>query len=229
MSIVPLVANYPHQSTPSTIAHQLEELGDIPAARVLQYPTPGSATLEDLLQVNESKKNLCELIDGTLVEKTMGIKQSLVAMTIGRILGNFISTKQIGFVTGSDGFFRLPSSVRGPDVAFVKSERFASMKSIENYPAIAPNLVVEVLSDGNTRGEMNRKRLEYFLAGVELVWIVDIVNRTIAIYRSNASYRVISENDTIDGEDVLVGFQCKVAEFFADLDLLESSESMQQR
>ena len=71
---------------------------------------------------------------------------------------------------------------------------------------------------------MNRKRLEYFHAGVELVWIVDLVNRTIAIYRSSAAYRVVGENDTIDGEEVLAGFQCKVIDFFADLDKLESNE-----
>lgn len=225
MSDNPTVAvNYAHQTVPSTIEHRLEELGDVPADRVLQNPSPGSATLFDLLSVNESRQNLCELVDGTLVEKTMGIKQSIVGMSIGRILGNFVSTKQLGYVTGSDGFFRLRSSVRGPDVSFVSRDRFPKGQAIDKYPSIAPNLVVEVLSDGNTRGEMNRKRLEYFHAGVELVWIVDLVNRTIAIYRSSAAYRVVGENDTIDGEEVLAGFQCKVIDFFADLDKLESNE-----
>ncbi len=37
-------------------------------------------------------------------------------------------------------------------------------------PELVPDFVVEVLGAGNTRGEMARKRREYFLAGVRLVW-----------------------------------------------------------
>ncbi|MEQ1828847.1 MAG: Uma2 family endonuclease [Pirellula sp.] len=214
---------YEHGMVPSTLEHQLQELGDIPANRVLQHPSPGTATLDDLMRVNESSKHLCELVDGTLVEKAVGYKQSVVAMTIGRILGSFVSMNKLGLISGADGFFRLQSTTRGPDVAFVHRDRFQHGKlPTDLYPSVAPNLVVEVLSDGNTRGEMNRKRLEYFHAGVQLVWIVDLANRTIAIYRSSSSYRLVGEEDLINGEDVLPGFECKVQEFFEDLDQIEA-------
>ena len=214
---------YEHGMVPSTLEHRLQELGDIPASRVLQHPPPGTATLDDLMRVNVTSQHLCELVDGTLVEKAMGYKQSVVAMTIGRLIGIFVSKNQLGLISGADGFFRLHSTTRGPDVAFVHWDRFLHGKlPTDSYPSIAPNLVVEVLSEGNTRGEMNRKRLEYFHAGVQLIWIVDLANRTVAIYLSSSSFRLVGEEDLINGEDVVPGFECKVQEFFVDLDQIEA-------
>lgn len=225
MSTVP-IANaraYQHVVVSSTVEHRLQELGEIPANRVLQQPPPGTATLDDLMRINGTSRHLCELVDGTLVEKAMGYKQSVVAVAISTILRLFVSKNQLGLISGADGFFRLHATTRGPDVAFVHRDRLPNGRlPTDSYPEIAPNLVVEVLSEGNTRGEMNRKRLEYFHAGVQIMWIVDLANRTIAIYRSSSSFRLVGEEDTITGEDVLPGFECKVQEFFADLDQLET-------
>ncbi len=220
---VPEFKAYEHRIVPSSLEHRLQELGDILANRVLLQPPPGTASLDDLLRVNSTSQHLCELVDGTLVEKAMGYKQSVVAVAISTLLRLFVSKNQLGLVSGADGFFQLLSTTRGPDVAFVHRDRLPQGKlPTDAYPAIAPNLVVEVLSEGNTRGEMNRKRLEYFHAGVQLMWIVDLDNRTIAIYRSSSAYRLVGEDDLISGEDVLPGFECKVQEFFADLDQIQS-------
>ena len=151
----------------------------------------------------------------------MGFEASVVAATIARILGNFITPRRLGLVSGADGMFQLLStSVRGPDVAFVSMARLPGGKFPRDaYPAIAPDLAVEVLSPGNTKGEMSRKRIEYFHSGVRLVWIVDCANRTVAVYTSPSSVTILDEEAMIDGGDVLAGFTAPVAEFFADLDL----------
>jgi len=84
---------------------------------------------------------------------------------------------------------------------------------------MAPDLAVEVLSPGNTRGEMARKRIEYFHSQVKLLWIVDCVDRSVAVYTSPNAVRVVTEEETLDGGEVLPDFSCPVAELFADLDL----------
>ncbi|MEZ6081953.1 MAG: Uma2 family endonuclease [Pirellulaceae bacterium] len=81
------------------------------------------------------------------------------------------------------------------------------------YPELSPNLVVEVLSPVNTKAEMSRKRLEYFHAGVEVVWIVDCVNRSVAVYTSPSSVKVFGEHDTVDCTQALPGFSSPVASF----------------
>ena len=203
-----------------SLADRIAELGGIDAARVRTTPAPGTATLQDLQRINDHSKPLCELVDQTLVEKVMGYEASVVAATIIRILGDYVSINRLGIVSGADGMFRLPTAdVRGPDVAFLSNERKPGGKfPAEAYPSLAPDLVVEVLSRGNTKAEMSRKRIEYFYSGVRLVWMVDCVDRSVAVYTSPSSVVIVNETEMIDGGAVLPGFSSPVADFFSDLD-----------
>jgi len=205
----------------STMAERLEELGCIGLDRVRLDPAPGTATIDDLVAANSNGARRCELIDHTLVEKVMGYEASVVAAVIARILGNFVASRKLGLVSGADGFFQLlTSSVRGPDVALVLRDRLPNGRfPTDAFPSIAPDLVVEVLSPGNTKQEMSRKRIEYFHSGVQLVWMVDCTHRTVAVYQSPDRPVILNENDTITAEPVLADFSHPVAEFFADLDL----------
>jgi Uma2 family endonuclease len=156
----------------------------------------------------------------TLVEKAMGYEASVVGIAIARIIGAYVAAHRLGIVSGADGMFQLRSSVRGPDVAYVSRERLPNQKfPTESYPALEPNLVVEVLSPGNTKGEMTRKRLEYFHSNVQVVWIIDCLNRSVAAYTSPSKVRVYSEEETIDGGDAIPGFTANVSDFFRDLDI----------
>ena len=208
-----------HAAVTINLAERLQELGGISADRVRLTPPPGTATLEDLSSANSNSSSLCELIDRTLVEKAMGFESSVVAMAIARMLGNFVAPRKLGVVSGPDGMYRLlSSSARAPDVAYLSCKRFPNGNfPSEAYPALAPNLAVEVLSPGNTKAEMSRKRIEYFHAGVELVWIVDCQDRSVAVYTSPSACVVLSEAQTLDGGSVLPGFACPIAEFFTDL------------
>lgn len=209
-----------HAAITESMAERLQELGGIVADRVRSTPAPGTATLDDLVYVNDHEKPLCELIDNTLVEKAVGFEASVVAATITALLRNFVVSRRLGIVSGADGMFRLlASSVRGPDVAFIARDRFPGGQfPQEAYPSLAPDLAVEVLSPSNTKAEMMRKRIEYFHSGVRLVWIVDCRSRSVAVYTSPVGVIVLDQEATITGSDVLPGFECGVAEFFSDLD-----------
>ena len=209
-----------HAAVTDSLAERLQELGGIVADRVRSTPAPGTATLDDLIYANDHTKPLCELIDNTLVEKAVGFEASVVAVTIAALLKDFVAARRLGVVSGSDGFFRLlDSSARGPDVAFLSRNRFPDGRfPQEAYPALAPDLAVEVLSPGNTKAEMMRKRIEYFHSGVRLVWIVDCRSRSVAVYTTPVGVTVLDEEATITGGDVLPGFECAVADFFSDLD-----------
>ena len=88
----------------------------------------------------------------------------------------------------------------------------------EPVPDLVPNFVIEVLSVGNTYGEMSRKRREYFHAGVELLWMVDHRSRTVTVFRTPLDATVLSEGQTLDGGKVLPGWQVDIAELFGRLD-----------
>jgi len=197
----------------------LTDLGGISGERVYRSPEPGRATIEDLLQKNETGA-MCELIDGTLVEKAMGWTESLIALALGSILRQFVNAHNLGLVTGPDGFVRiLGSLVRGPDVAFISWDRLPNRRVPNvSVPECVPDLAVEVLSLGNTRTEMSRKRREYFHACVRLVWMIDPRERTVAVYTSITDYTIIDENGKLSGSDVLPGLEIDLAELFAELD-----------
>jgi hypothetical protein len=56
-----------------TVADLLKRLGDIPPERVWFRPVPGTATEQDVLNIEAHQNRLCELVDGVLVEKTVGV------------------------------------------------------------------------------------------------------------------------------------------------------------
>ncbi len=203
-----------------SLADLLDRLGCIGAERVRFRPPPGTATEQDIVDIEGRENRLCELVDGTLVEKVMGYRESLLAGAILVFLRGFVDARNLGLITGPDGMMRLyPGLVRIPDVAFTSWDRLPAGRVPEQaIPDLAPDLAVEVLSKGNTPGEMDRKLHEYFDAGVRLAWLVDLDTRTVEVYcepnRSTTHY----ENQSLDGGDVLPGFSLELSRLFAELD-----------
>ncbi|WP_435019483.1 Uma2 family endonuclease [Tundrisphaera sp. TA3] len=203
-----------------TMHDLLEELGGIDPIRVRLDPPPGTATEAQLIQANARNGKIYELVDGTLVEKGMGYAESVIALLLGGFLNGFVIPRNLGIVSGPDGMMRLyAGTVRGPDLAFASWDRIPGRRfPTEPIAGFAPDLAVEVLSVSNTRAEMDRKRAEYFQAGVRLVWEVDPRARVVAVHESTGESTRIDERGTLDGGAVLPGFALDLADLFAGLD-----------
>lgn len=199
-----------------TAADLLEGLGGISPARVRLHPAPGKATERDVIAVHDRENRLCELVDGALVEKVMGFDESRFAILLGAYLVNYLDRDDQGTVVGADGMMKLFAGlVRIPDVAFISWERFPKRKRRRGeIPLVVPDLVVEVLIEGNTPKEMARKLDEYFPAGVRLVWYVDPRKRTVRVYTAPDRSTLLRENQSLDGGDVLPGFSLSIREWF---------------
>jgi Uma2 family endonuclease len=200
----------------STLAELHDRLGGIPLDRIFVVPPPGTATEKDLLRLLDSEDRICELIDGVLVEKSMGFYESRLAVVLIGLLHEFLNQYDLGIVLGPDGTLRiLADQIRVPDVAFLSWRHFPGrILPAEPVPAIAPDLAVEVLSKGNTKQEMERKLDDYFAAGVKLVWFIDSVSRSATAYRGRQSFRTIMLAEALSGEDVLPGFELKLHDLF---------------
>jgi Uma2 family endonuclease len=150
----------------------------------------------------------------------MGFRESRLAIAVSTILWNFVKPRRQGLVVCEAGTIRLAAGlVRIPNVAFVSWERLPGRRvPSDPIPDLAPDLAVEVLSAGNTPGEMARKRQEYFAAGVRLVWLVDPVARTVEVYTAPEQSTLLHAADTLDGGAVLPGFALPLQELFAELD-----------
>ena len=206
----------PAAPTCETLADLLHRLGDVPLERIRCQPPPGTATEADVLLRPHGEKRLLELVDGVLVEKAMGYYESRLAAILIYLIELFLEQDDLGIVLGADGTLRLmPGLVRIPDVSFIAWERFPNRERPERaIPDLAPDLAVEVLSEGNTEAEMERKLQDYFGAGVRLVWYVEPEPRRVRVYISLTQMTALTENDTLEGGDVLPGFQLPIRDWF---------------
>jgi Uma2 family endonuclease len=202
-----------------TIADLLKHFGGISPRRIRLRPAPGTATEKDVIDIQDREDRLYELVDGVLVEKIMGFPESYLACEIVRLMGNYAAQNDLGIVVGADGTVRLmPKLVRIPDVSFVSWRQLPSRRvPADPIPDLAPELAVEVLSEGNTKREMDRKLKDYFLAGVLLVWFVDPAKRTVTVYTAPDEWTVLTEDQTLDGGRVLPGFRLVLKELFAKM------------
>ena len=204
-----------------TLAETVKKLGGIPLHRILMKPAPGTAKARDLIAALEApRKRICELSEGVLVEKPMGAEEGLLALSLGSYLFLFVKKHRLGFVLGADSPIRLALKlVYLPDVCFIARDRLPGGKFPKD-PILQyiPNLAVEVISRGNTKGEMHRKVREYFTAGVELVWLVYPLTRTVVVHTSPEVFQTRTEKDVLDGGSVLTGFRLPLSELIELID-----------
>ncbi len=205
---------------PPNLDELVERLGGIPLFRILAHPAPGTATEHDVTEAERRYGRLYELVDGVLVEKGMGFRESLLAGALIHILRSFVVPRNLGVVSAPDGSIRLfPGLTRIPDVSFASWDRFPDRRiPADPIPSLVPDLVIEVLSESNTAAEMDRKRGEYFAAGVRLIWEFDPRARVVFVYASDGSFTRLDASQSLDGGSVLHGFALKISEVFAELD-----------
>jgi Uma2 family endonuclease len=161
----------------------------------------------------------CELVGGRIVRMSpTGDEHGGIEIALGAAIYEFVRTSKVGKVrVGEVGIYtrRNPDHVRGAHVIFISNERYAN-KTAAPFLEIAPDLVVEVLSPGNTYSEMTEKLREYFAIGVRLVWLVDPVSRSVFAYRALTEVREFALGDDLPGDDVLPGFSVPVARIFEE-------------
>ena len=171
-------------------------------------------TADNLANMPDDKRYA--LIEGWLIEMSpTGEMHGRLTNWLGYLITGFVVQHDLGQVYGAKTGFKLaenPDTVLGVDVAFVSKSRLRPVD--EGYFVGAPDLVIEVISPGNTKTEIHEKVVAYFRAGARLVLAVYPKSRVIYVYRSVSDVRILSETDTLDGGDVLPGFSVPIAEIF---------------
>jgi len=162
-----------------------------------------------------------ELIKGELVKESPppGHEHGLVTMKIAGPLYEFVKKNRLGNVYAAETGFLLeqnPDSVRGADVSFVRRERIEKAGRVRGYWVGPPDLAVEVNSPNDTVRRIEGKVAQWLEAGTSMVWVVSPRLHTITVYRSLTDVRLITENDILDGGNVVPGFAINVGEIFAE-------------
>ncbi|MCZ0938678.1 MAG: Uma2 family endonuclease [Caldilineaceae bacterium] len=174
-------------------------------------------TADDLLRLySEGVRG--ELIRGALCE-TMptGLTHGEIVMNLGGALRNFVRPRRLGRLVGSDSGMLLerdPDTVLEPDIAFISAQKLPLNVRLSGYYEGAPDLVVEIVSPSDGSREVYHKARMWISFGVSLVWVVNPENRTIEVHRPNQPLLSLTENEILDGGEVLLGFNYPLRDVF---------------
>jgi Uma2 family endonuclease len=176
-------------------------------------------TLEEFSRLPEGEVNY-ELQDGTAIAK-MSPKRihSRLQPTIWSILedwgGSTTADKKGSAYTEwaiclqKDGQDWAPV----PDVTYISDQKLAPFAQENDFCPVAPELVVEIISPGQSFEAMTQKALDYLAAGVERVWIIGDRHRSLTIFapdRPPLTYR----GDQLVEDDLLPQLNFTVNELF---------------
>ncbi len=85
-----------------------------------------------------------------------------------------------------------------PDVIYVSYSRLAVDWFADEACPVIPELAIEIISPGQTFGEMTEKATNYLKAGVSRVWVVDAKAKTITIFYPDAPPQTKRGEDSLE-------------------------------
>ncbi len=177
-------------------------------------------TAEDLEAMGPEAEKRFELIDGMLVEVNgMGGRQGAISAEITLDLHICICPRRMGrLFSGGTRFIlrRNPDLVVMPDISFILAERIPLEGLWENSVPIPPDFAAEIASPDETDTEVRCRTRLYLDAGVRLVWIVWPRQHAVSVFRPGQPELWLTEDDELDGGDVIPGFRLPVASIFVD-------------
>jgi Uma2 family endonuclease len=160
-----------------------------------------------------------ELVRGRVVEMNPPyVYHGYVCIKVARIIGGFVEANDLGYVAPNDSGViteRDPDTLRGADFVFYSYARVpkGTLKK-RGYLDVAPDLVVEVRSQGQAWKGILRKVSEYLEAGVQVVCVLDPQRETATIYRPDEPEIALTKDQKLELPDLLPGFSAFVREFF---------------
>ena len=184
---------------------------------VLEEPTVATEELIEKLYQTEGK---AEIVNGEIVEfMSTGDEPATAASNI--LFSLKLYQRQTGLgraYSDNTGFLvNLPNRKSfSPDASFFVGER-SGMKFLEGAPVFA----VEVRSENDYGKKAEKaiadKRADYFAAGTEVVWDVDLLSEDVvkSYYRDDPENpKIFRRGDVADAEPALPGWKMAVDELF---------------
>jgi Uma2 family endonuclease len=175
-------------------------------------------TAEEFEQLPDDGKRY-ELIDGELREMAPAVNwHGEVEVNLGTLLNVYVRPQGLGRVSCGEVLYivrRNPDCVRAADIAFIRQDRVPPLEARQHIMEVIPDLVVEILSQSDTIAEISDKINDWLQAGVQMLWVVVPFQRTVTMYQPGCDPRLLGERGTLEGDPVIPGFRCSVAELFA--------------
>jgi len=174
-------------------------------------------TAEEFLHMPENEG--AELVDGQIAEARGDSLSSWIGGELFARVFEFVEAASPGWVfpqgTGMTIWPERPGHVRKPDLVFVRKGKLPGGRPPAGWLTVVPDLVVEVVSPGDEIEAFETKLDEYRAAGIPLIWVIYPGTRRAHVLGTSRPRTEIAPDGALDGEDVLPGFSCRLAELFS--------------
>jgi Uma2 family endonuclease len=187
---------------------------------------PGTLTsLDEYANLPDEPGWRTELTDGRVVRMptVKDPAHGWIIDNLTRRLSPYVHDHQLGRITYSqEGYDISAPNAEGqtgwaPDLAFVSTEHLPILQEArarKEYPRMAPDLAVEVVSPSEGRTYVDEKIHRWLGAGVRLLWAIWPNSQTVEVWQPDEPMHVLSARDRLDGREVVAGFSMPVAELF---------------
>lgn len=158
-----------------------------------------------------------ELIYGHVVKLSpSGFEHGQVTAQLACLLDTWNEQHRRGVALGAGTGFRLernPDLVRAPDAAYVEATRIGP-EPLGGFFEGAPDLAVEVVSPGDSWGDVESKVDMWLAHGCRSCWVVNPRNRQVSLYRGDGVITKLKETQEL-ADEVLPGLRIPVSVIFA--------------
>jgi len=172
-------------------------------------------TAEELFNMPDDGFHRHELIKGALLTMSpAGEAHGSVTLQLAGLLYVHVTANNLGRLYAAETGFKLesdPDTVLAPDISFIARERAGTLSPF--YRTGPPDLAVEVRSQWDRRGQIERKTALWLELGAKSVWNVDPRKRTVEGVRADGERKLLHESDELV-DDTVPGFRVAVAKIF---------------
>jgi Uma2 family endonuclease len=180
---------------------------------VLDVRRVTAAEFERFIRQPENISRNFELIAGEIVEKMVSNpRSSKIGVRIGGRLSVFVDDRGLGVVIGADGGYVVNGERYIPDAAFISKTR-QPVQPADAYNPLAPDLAAEFPSQ--TNNQLRIKVANYLAAGT-LTWVINPDKQRVEVYQQGKPPIILTDDEVLDGGDVLPGFSLAVSTLFAE-------------
>jgi len=147
-------------------------------------------------------------------ERMPTLEHGAIIARLCRYLDTYVAERDLGLVLAPQTTFAMVGAppTRYPDLAFVRGARLPH--SLDVDADFAPDLAVEVVSGSDTVRDVDGKVLQYLHSGVEMVWIIHPLLRTVEIHVQGRPSALVTDADDLVGDPVVPGFRVPVRTIF---------------
>ena len=116
---------------------------------------------------------------------------------------------KLGVVFDSSTGFKLPNgAVRSPDAAWIPLEKWQALtpQQKERFLPLSPDFVIELMSPSDNIETARKKMQEYLDNGTRLGWLINRKTREVEIYRQGQAVEILTNPESLSGENMLPEF-----------------------